>query len=932
MLYNTQDKPVFLTGGIAKALARVCRFGWLEIEEVKQVTFATERILSQNFSLVHAGFKFLEELITEIGEPIKGRSLALNRKIAVNFRDEALGSIFSYCLYLLNTKMQELPRNLIGSVLNVAHMCMNFDFLGISSDETSEDSLCLQIPITWKSHFENPVLFGLLEFIITNTAEEVETLGIRVFNHMGAVRKSIFSGSVEFRQNYISKYLKCSESIMLTKKLEGDSLFEFINSVKRFLSNFGLKEVAEVSGFESWVQSLAGFSLHLFRSSQAITSGIESSMFVWSYLAYESHHQLNQRTPQVSQFISGLFKAFLDSTLDQVTASVLSPENEGDLKDHLELISNFSLYYYAEIVKLLEAVYLDLLAAYDLGKSPHSQAKFAWLIALASGFIGLREGKTCDLELRLDAMMIQLVFQTMAKVQTQETEECLEISYLLFFIGLSKVYVNSTYDSLWAILDNSQSSPEDTLNSLVTLVVEKCLKNLSVGTSERVTRLSLELFEQLCKGYYSTKVLVKNEVIQSFMMQYRTYPMCLHNSKLRCRVFNALAHLWMNEDLGQAMDSFLVPMSEQIQSLLDLPNVQHFEFLFRELQGICSALQNQKTYLDFFEWFYDKFAIVMAACQNYLYQDAVMDSMLKFLMELVYCRNSRIKFDNATAYGVVLFKNLSSVVNGYGKVVVENAGSPEFFKKFYGKIRRILGIMTYILGGGYVAFGVFEVYGDMSFVDSLRTCFAVLGTIPRSEITVFFRQSYVKLLDTIYDFLELTCKSHLKTVFTQLPSSCFPQLMLYLVNGVSSSSNLYVGMKHCVCAANSTGYLCEYIIKMSQREGNEKQAVQRVLSECPMNFTELFEIVVEVIVLEDSNFMWSLSKPLLGLIIVNEHSFESVKRYVVTKASTNAEAQQKLYESLSSLMNGVSRTMELKNRDRFAKNFSALRQVLSNLN
>lgn len=99
-----------------------------------------------------------------------------------------------------------------------------------------------------------------------------------------------------------------------------------------------------------------------------------------------------------------------------------------------------------------------------------------------------------------------------------------------------------------------------------------------------------------------------------------------------------------------------------------------------------------------------------------------------------------------------------------------------------------------------------------------------------------------------------------------------------------------------------------------------------------MNFTELFEIVIEVIVLEDSNFMWSLSKPLLGLIIVNEHNFEDIKRYVVAKASSNVDAQKKLYDSLSGLMNGVSRGMDVKNRDRFAKNFSALRQVLSNLN
>lgn len=155
--------------------------------------------------------------------------------------------------------------------------------------------------------------------------------------------------------------------------------------------------------------------------------------------------------------------------------------------------------------------------------------------------------------------------------------------------------------------------------------------------------------------------------------------------------------------------------------------------------------------------------------------------------------------------------------------------------------------------------------------------------------------------------------------------------MLYLINGVRSTSKGYLDMKHCVCAANSAGHLCEYIIKISQKETPVKQGVQRVLGEQPMSLAELFEVVVEVIVLEDSNFMWSLSKPLLGLIIVNEHSFEDVKRYVIPKASSNAQTQQSLYDTLSSLMNGVSRSMDIKNRDRFAKNFSALRQVLSNL-
>lgn len=139
-------------------------------------------------------------------------------------------------------------------------------------------------------------------------------------------------------------------------------------------------------------------------------------------------------------------------------------------------------------------------------------------------------------------------------------------------------------------------------------------------------------------------------------------------------------------------------------------------------------------------------------------------------------------------------------------------------------------------------------------------------------------------------------------------------------------------MKHCVCSANSIGHLCEYIIKVSQKDFPEKNIVQGVVSEFSQLFKELFKAVVEVIVLEDSSYMWSLSKPLLGLIIVNEHSFEEIKRIVIPRATNNVEAQGKLYDAISNLMNGVSRNMEIKNRDRFSKNFSTLRQTLSNLN
>ena len=67
---------------------------------------------------------------------------------------------------------------------------------------------------------------------------------------MGAVRKSIFSSNVEYKQAYMVKYLKSTENILINKKLEGDSLFEFVQSIKKFVINFGIKDVSDLPGFE----------------------------------------------------------------------------------------------------------------------------------------------------------------------------------------------------------------------------------------------------------------------------------------------------------------------------------------------------------------------------------------------------------------------------------------------------------------------------------------------------------------------------------------------------------------------------------------------------------------------------------------------------------------------------------------------------------
>lgn len=75
--------------------------------------------------------------------------------------------------------------------------------------------------------------------------------------------------------------------------------------------------------------------------------------------------------------------------------------------------------------------------------------------------------------------------------------------------------------------------------------------------------------------------------------------------------------------------------------------------------------------------------------------------------------------------------------------------------------------------------------------------------------------------------------------------------------------------------------------------------------------------------------MWSLSKPLLGLIIINESNYENVIRYTLSKVSNNSAYQDELGESLTHLMDNVPRSLDNKSKEAFGKNFSELRSVIS---
>jgi exportin-7 len=246
----------------------------------------------------------------------------------------------------------------------------------------------------------------------------------------------------------------------------------------------------------------------------------------------------------------------------------------------------------------------------------------------------------------------------------------------------------------------------------------------------------------------------------------------------------------------------------------------------------------------------------------------------------------------------------------------------------YKLVCKILGILTNILAGAYVPFGIFKVYSDPCFTDSLTVALAMLRTIAHSELV-----AYHKLQEQAYEFLEQLHKSCLSLVFTALPSSVYLTAVDVICTGLRLDN-----IKSCLNCANSIQYLCECVIKQARKNtgthhtftygrkpSEEHQGIQRTLQERPSVFTELLTAVLEVVMTEDTNYMWTLSKPLLGLIIISEQQYEQLRVNLINTLTHDPERSAAYHSAFELMMKNITRSMDIKNKDRFTKNFSDFR-------
>ena len=86
--------------------------------------------------------------------------------------------------------------------------------------------------------------------------------------------------------------------------------------------------------------------------------------------------------------------------------------------------------------------------------------------------------------------------------------------------------------------------------------------------------------------------------------------------------------------------------------------------LFCILRGILRGLITSRTFKLFFEWLYPQYLcpIIEGTLNAFHADDEVVLCVLKFLTELVFNRNNRLRFDTWSIDGLIVFKETAKYV------------------------------------------------------------------------------------------------------------------------------------------------------------------------------------------------------------------------------------------------------------------------------
>ncbi|KAL3864345.1 hypothetical protein ACJMK2_006036 [Sinanodonta woodiana] len=979
-LANRPKLIQYVTQALVQLFARITKLSWFDINKDEYVfrnvvTDVGKFIQSGSTQHVMIGVQLLSQLVCEmnqVSEAEASRSLTKHRKTASSFRDTQLLEIFQLSCSLLRTAAGNIKtldfaddsqHGLLSHCLQLAHNCLTFDFIGTSTDESSDDLCTVQIPTTWRSAFLDFSTLQLFYNLYTDLPTTLSPMALSCLVQITSVRRSLFNNAE--RAKFLNQIVAGVKNIMENPQglVDTSNYHEFCRLLARLKSNYQLGELVKVDNYPEVIKLVAEFTVTSLRMWQFAPNSVHYLLSLWQrmvasvpYVKASEPHLLETYTPEVT-------KAYISSRLESVTV-VVREGAEDPLDDHgmisqqLEQLSTIGRCEYEKTCALLVQLFDESAQGYQelvssgaqVGEIAIQEGRLTWLVYIIGAVIGGRVSfASTDEHDAMDGELVCRVLQLMNLTDSRLAQggcEKLDLAILSFFEQFRKIYVGDQVQrtsKVYRRLSEVLGLNDETM--VLSVFIGKIITNLKFwGRSDQIISKTLQLLNDLSVGYSSVRKLVKLDAVQ-FMVNNHTrdhFPFLGINSgnspmaDMRCRTtfYTALGRLMM-VDLGEDEDKFeqfMLPLTaafDNVGTLLSNAISAKTEEtkrlligLARDLRGVIFAFNTRTSYMMLFDWIYPTYSpVVHRAIELWYHDPSVTTPVLKLMAELAQNRSQRLQFDVSSPNGILLFREVGKMIVSYGSRILTIGEIPKdriYPMKLKG-ISICFSMLKAALCGNYVNFGVFQLYGDDALDSALGMFVKLLLSISQSDLL-----DYPKLSQNYYGLLECLAQDHMNFI-----SNLEPQVFLYILSTISEGLTALDTMVCTGCCSTLDSIITYLFKRLTTKKkkpnvSSDSEAFLRILELHPEILQQMLQTVLNIIMFEDCRNQWSMSRPLLGLILLNEEYFNKLRESIIS--SQSSDKQQTMVQCFESLMDGIERSLQTKNRDRFTQNLSLFRR------
>ncbi|PAN23063.1 hypothetical protein PAHAL_4G064400 [Panicum hallii] len=900
----------FVIVSLIQLVCRITKFGWFDDDRFREtVKEATDFLGLASQDHYFIGLKILNNLVTEMNQPNPAMPMTHHRKIASSFKDQFLLQIFQISLTSLNQLKSEAPDDFGHVPLDLALKCLSFDFVGSPVDESSEEFGTVQLPASWRPLLQDPSTVQIFFDYYKVNDSRVSKEALECLVRLASVRRSIFVEDPA-RSQFLSHLMSGTKEILQTGQglADHDNYHEFCRLLGRFKVNYQLAELLSVEFYGEWIGLVAEFTTRSLLSWQWASNSVYYLLSLWSRLVTSVPYLKGETPSLLDETVPKITEGFITSRINSVQAILAdnSLENPLDsvevLQDQLEFLpylcrfqyQNSSLYIINIMEPLLQA-YTErsrLPAPGDADELSVIEGQIAWMVHIIAAILKIRQtvGVSQEsqelIDAELSARVLKLISMTDTGAHAQRYKELskqrLDRAILIFvqnfrrsYVGDQAMHSSKLYTRLSELLGLNDHLV------LLNVIIGKIATNLKCyAECEDVIDHTLSLFLELASGYMTGKLLLKLESVKfiiashsqenfPFLAEYRC-------SRSRTTFYYILGSLVFMEDSPVKFRTFMEPLQQVAFNLEATPDAAFWNDVakrafigwMRDLRGIAMATNSRKTYGLLFDWLYpSRMPLLLRAITLWADEPEVTTPLLKFMCEFVLNKAQRLTFDSASPNGILLFREVSKIIVAYGSRILLLPNGTDIYGSKYKGIWISLTVLSRALCGNYVNFGVFELYGDRALADALDISLKMTLSVPLSDVLAFRK-----------------C------------ASAIDSLAAFYFNNITAGDT-----PPSPAALN----------------------LARHIGEFPSLFPQILRTLFEIILFEDAGNQWSLSRPILSLIMTSEQMFSDLRAHIL--ASQAVDQQQRLSQCFDKLMTDVNRNLEPKNRDRFTQNLTTFR-------